>query len=1407
MKLLGVNLEINLIWDSSTSNAPISFRSAVQQAADILSTTILNNITVNIQVGVDSIGGQPMDAGAAGVAYPTSLYANYSQTVSQLSHAAIQNGELSLASVLPVADPSAGNFDISNAEAKAFGMINPNASGIDGATGFSSTIFTDGYSDIVDVALHELTHALGRINRDVSAGITWYDPLNLYTYSAPGILWNPVNTSTPGYFSLNAGLTNLGNFSTSDLSDFMPASDAFSAVENGMATLTSLDKSVLQSLGFLLNAAPSTTDTVSAFLAQYSANKGMAPVKLADTAANIVANLDALQSDLNGIFWITQTDSVPITITETQFTNDFGILGLLQGSVSLQVSGVAAADVPMVLQTSSVASISVSDSSANVSGYLDSLQSNIGKISSINLTDNAGLAIWWTQYVNDAGALALIQGNYTIFVANVPAADASTVLANSYVTSISVSDSAADVVANLDALEALAASGKIYPIALTDTGTPNLQINAAQFVNDITAIGDISGNYTLALTGVTDANVSAVSAALANSYVTSISVTDSAADVVANLDALQTLAASGKLASITLTDSGTPTISITASQLTQDAAALNAITSAHTLSVAATPVKFGSGNESVTLNTSGTVTLAVPEIINTSTTGTTNHLRVEFWAFSSPYTGASQTGYLLATDTLSGVIGPNQYFDPFTVTVSRTAATPPNGQYYSAVLLTEYTGASSVDNGYVVQDHWGGSANTSLFFTVQGSSWSFAAASTDTVSQLIQAYNASSLTSAVAVSDSAANVVANLDTLQTIAAAGDITSITLTDTGTPSLQISAAQFVNDITAIGDISGSYTLALTGVTDANVSAVSAALAKGYVTSISVSDSAADVVANLDALQTLAASGKLASITLTDSGTPTISITASQLTQDAAALNAIAGAHTLSVAGISSGVATFVAQQDAVDPGLVSPGIATGGNSVIGFENASFTSGNNAVVLNGPHSEYAVQVNPNGTIVLVDTANNNASVTVSGAPYLLFNGAAGESSGTYSNMFFIETSTDAQVAQLYEAAFHRQPDLLGLDYWLGQLTGGSSLQSIAQGFLVSNEFVTAMGGTPGSASANAAFISSLTPATFLTALYENVLGRAPDGPGLAYWEGQLAGGASQASVLVSFATSIENTVDTSASNGGWLIDTATGGYADAGQTMSAATVLPTAVQYHFLNLGLITPTSIAGSTTDGPLTLTAAGAVTLSSAASGYVVEMSSGFPSMTVNGNSNILYDGLGNNTIVINGNGNNLTMDKGTDQVYLLGGTNTTIGDFTPGKGSSLDVANTTSASAIQILTGSSANPVNGVSLHFGTTDYVINVGTVAATDANTVAAAINSVYSVADSAGEHATFLAQDSSGDTLVWFWGSTAGVSNGIIPAASLANTADVSHTHQVTAAELTLVATIVGVVPSNLSAANLA
>jgi len=124
------------------------------------------------------------------------------------------------------------------------------------------------------------------------------------------------------------------------------------------------------------------------------------------------------------------------------------------------------------------------------------------------------------------------------------------------------------------------------------------------------------------------------------------------------------------------------------------AACLAAAASAHATNV----VLIGTAQFQVS---GSSVTLSVPEISNLSSSGTSGTLRIELWAFASPYTGGSQTGYQLATYVF-GTLMANHYFSPYTTTVSY--GPPPNGTWYYAMLLTEYTNGS-VDNGYTVDDY------------------------------------------------------------------------------------------------------------------------------------------------------------------------------------------------------------------------------------------------------------------------------------------------------------------------------------------------------------------------------------------------------------------------------------------------------------------------------------------------------------------------------------------------------------------------------------------------------------------------------------------------------------------------------------------------------------------------------
>ncbi len=103
--------------------------------------------------------------------------------------------------------------------------------------------------------------------------------------------------------------------------------------------------------------------------------------------------------------------------------------------------------------------------------------------------------------------------------------------------------------------------------------------------------------------------------------------------------------------------------------------------------------------------------------------------------------------------------------------------------------------------------------------------------------------------------------------------------------------------------------------------------------------------------------------------------------------------------------------------------------------------------------------------------------------------------------------------EVMRLYRAAFLRLPDADGLRYWWWKLAEGSlDITGVAQLFADSPEFRSRYG--------------ALGNVTFVAQVYWNVLGRAPDGAGLAYWTGKLASRSlSRGAVLAGFSDSPEH------------------------------------------------------------------------------------------------------------------------------------------------------------------------------------------------------------------------------------------------------------------------------------------
>jgi len=101
-----------------------------------------------------------------------------------------------------------------------------------------------------------------------------------------------------------------------------------------------------------------------------------------------------------------------------------------------------------------------------------------------------------------------------------------------------------------------------------------------------------------------------------------------------------------------------------------------------------------------------------------------------------------------------------------------------------------------------------------------------------------------------------------------------------------------------------------------------------------------------------------------------------------------------------------------------------------------------------------------------------------------------------------------------RVYKAAFNRTPDEQGLGYWIAQMDNGMDLIEVSARFIDSAEFKKLYG-------------QEVTDEDFLFKVYSNVLGRAPDASGFAWWLREMSTNPdkTRAKVLADFSESAEN------------------------------------------------------------------------------------------------------------------------------------------------------------------------------------------------------------------------------------------------------------------------------------------
>jgi Ca2+-binding RTX toxin-like protein len=220
---------INVIYDSSVNSAPAGFKAEVAAAVQYFESQFTDHVTINIDVGYGEVGGYALGGGALGESLTYLNSYGYAQVKNALTADATSADDASAVASLPATSPVNGTFWESRAEAKADGLLGASSS-VDGYVGFAagnlfdydnSNGVTSGQYDFFGVVGHEISEVMGRsvlAGGSIGGTPNGYYPLDLFHFASNGV--HDFSGTTPGYFSLNNGATNLDNFNTSPGGDY-----------------------------------------------------------------------------------------------------------------------------------------------------------------------------------------------------------------------------------------------------------------------------------------------------------------------------------------------------------------------------------------------------------------------------------------------------------------------------------------------------------------------------------------------------------------------------------------------------------------------------------------------------------------------------------------------------------------------------------------------------------------------------------------------------------------------------------------------------------------------------------------------------------------------------------------------------------------------------------------------------------------------------------------------------------------------------------------------------------------------------------------------------------------------------------------------------------------------------------
>lgn len=699
---------------------------------------------------------------------------------------------------------------------------------------------------------------------------------------------------------------------TSQLSSLQGKSKISSIIPSTRSTAINVTAAQMSSHADVLNKISgayvlAVTQASAAQAVGYASDSRIKSVSILDSAAGISAKLDDLRSLGLRLKEIRSNDTAVFQVTADQVKSDALVIGKIYRGFQLSVLNASMGQAQSLSKDTKVISIDVADTAVNLSRNLELLGKLGSHLHSVHVTDTANpLTMTSTEFGVYSDVLAKIQSAdaYSVNVTQASVEEAQTLLANAKVSSISVSDTSKSIAGNLHALNQNTKVSAIY-----QTGKPAaLAVTASQLTDDALALSKLKGNYNLDVSGVTAA--AALQLATANSRITNLSVSDTAAQITAKLDEL---AALGKrLGTVAQSDGSTP-LKLSVGQWSSQMGVLAKITGGYSVALTGVSaakaqtlasdsrvksVAVADSAQAISAQMDSLHTLGAQlEAINRTDTEAVRVTATQYANYGTTFDKIN-AGYTLSVrDALAAQIG-TLAADSRVSAVSVVDTSANIAGHLDAIQDVIASANASGGSGMQVSVRQSGNLGTMSLTASQLSrdtdalnsiSGNYSLMVTDVTAANASAIAQNSKVVGMTVTDTAANLVSKLSTLTSLGTR--VASMSQTDPAT-ALNLSASDWSTYMGVLSKISGGYRVALS---DVRVSGVQALLGDGRVQSVGVKDTASQISSNLDMLQGLGP--LLTGIAQTDTGTA-ISVGMDQLTANASTLAKLGAGYKLSV-----------------------------------------------------------------------------------------------------------------------------------------------------------------------------------------------------------------------------------------------------------------------------------------------------------------------------------------------------------------------------------------------------------------------------------------------------------------------------------------------------------------------------